>query len=168
MSAPLSSIFAAVNTQITANLAAESIAPTFGTGGVDRQFASVSPRIVWVPTDEDIGPARGQGGDAFAGNPPIASRTVTVECDVWGDDRDTVDEFMIDAVFSAVHDICSQGSYGVLRARWLLPEESSKAGEVYRIWFQFFVPVKRVTPQTTTAVINAFPETPQIDPIVGP
>lgn len=176
MPAPLTSIFTAVNAQITANLASASIAPTYGDSGVDRAFVSKAPRIVWVPTDEDIGPPVGQGGDVtvdsagnmnISGNPPILTRTVTVECDVWGIDRDTVDGTMIGAVYSAV-DQAMYGSYGVLRARWLLPEESLKEGETYRIWFQFHVPVERVTPQTTTATIITIPMTQQVNPLVGP
>lgn len=175
MAAPLSSLFDAINAVITANLADQAIAPTFGTSSIDRQFTQSPPRIIWVPTDEDIQPMRGQGGDitmvgkqmTIAANPPLYTRLTTVECDVWGPDRDTVDEFMINAVFSAVHDTCTHGSYGVVRARWLLPEEIAKKGECYRIWFQFFVPVLRVTPAETTAIINTMPETPKIDPIVG-
>lgn len=176
MAAPLSSLFDAINATITANLADPQIAPTFGTSAIDRQFTQSPPRIVWVPTDEDIQPMRGQGGDetvdnvgnmTIAANPPLYTRVTTVECDLWGPDRDTVDEFMINAVFSAVHDTCTHGSYGVVRARWLLPEEIAKKGECYRIWFQFFVPVLRVTPQTTTATITTMPETPAITPIVS-
>lgn len=171
MAPPLSSIFDAVNAQISTNLAAAGISPSFGTAAIDRNFEDTPPRIVWVPTDEDINPARGQGGDITVdaqqnmninGTQPLYSRIVTVECDVWGDDRDVVDEFMINAVFSAVHDTCTHGSYGVQGARWLLPEEVLKKGECYRIKFQFFVPVARVTPQTTTATFASAPMTPVI------
>lgn len=178
MAAPLSSIFAAVDAQITANLAGAGISPSYGTSGVDRQFESAPPRIVWVPTDEEIQPTKGQGGDVTvdsAGNqilpsgsmPPILLRLCTVECDLWAADRDTVDGTMINAVFSAVHDVCSLGSYGVLRARWMLPEEISKEGECYRIWFQFLIPITRVEPAETTATIISIPQTPAIDPILS-
>lgn len=179
MSAPLSSLFAAIDTQITANLASAGIVPTYGEkGSIDRQFEKLPPRIVWVPTDEDLQPARGQGGDTIkdaqgnmnlpsGANQPLYTRAVTVECDVWGVDRDTVDGTMINAVYSAVHDVCTHGTYGVASARWLNADEIMRKGECYRITFQFLVPVVRVTPSTTIATITAMPETPEIDPIVG-
>lgn len=177
MSGPLNSIFAVVNPVITTNLAASSIVPTYGSSGPDRYAEQAPPRIVWVPVTEDYQPARGQGGDIVLDSvsnmtlpggalPPLYTRVSSVECDVWGATRDDV-ETMINAVVSAVHDCLSNGSYGIQAARWLLPEETSKDGEVYRLTFQFMVPVVRVTPQITTATINTMPETPQIKPIVG-
>lgn len=170
MSGPLNSIFAAVEPGVTANLVAASLAPTYGHSGRERFEEQAPPRIVWVPTTEDFQPARGQGGDESvdsAGNqnlpggalPPLYTRVCNVECDIWGATRDDA-ETMINAVVSSVHDALSNGSYGIVGANWLLPEETQKDGEVYRLTFQFMVPVTRVAPQTTTATVSTIPETP--------
>lgn len=172
MSGPLNSIFAAVEPGITANLSALGVSVsllTFGHSGFERLAEATPPRICWVPTTEDFQPARGMGGDEVIDStgqtlpsgslPPLYTRQCSVECDIWGVDRDTV-EPMIDAVVSAVHDALSGGSYGIASAGWLLPEESGKDGEIYRITFHFLVPVKRVAPGTTTATVTSIPETP--------
>lgn len=177
MSGPLNSIFAAVEPGITANLVAANLAPTFGHTGRERFEEQSPPRIVWVPTTEDIQPARGQGGDISVdskGNQnlpggalsPLATRVCNVECDIWGATRDDA-ETMISAVVSSVHDAMSNGSYGIVGAQWLLPEESQKDGEVYRLTFQFFAPITRVAPQTTTATVNTIPETPSATLHIG-
>jgi hypothetical protein len=166
---PLNSIFAAVNTVITANLVAASIVPTFGSGGIERNQEAAAPRVVWVPVKEDIQPARGQGGDIVVdgqGNmnlpggalPPLYTRVVDVECDIWAADRDTA-ETMINAVVSAVHDLLSAGSYGLVGGEWVLPE-AMKNGELYRLTVQLMVPITRVKPGTTTATVTSIPETP--------
>lgn len=164
MPGPLNSIFAAAEPLILANLAGASIVPSFGHTGVDRFAEASHPRVVWVPTIEDFGPPAGLGGDASGDLPggalqPLYTRTVNVETDIWGADRDTV-ETMISAVVSAVHDALSNGSYGIAAATWLLPEETDKNGEVYRLTFQFLVPVTRVAPGTTTATTSTIPVTP--------
>lgn len=170
MAGPLNSIFAACESIITPNLAASSIVATYGHTGAERFTESAPPRIVWVPTKEDIGPARGLGGDTSrdsAGNmalpggalQPLFSRIIDVETDLWGPDRDTV-ETMINAVVSGVHDTMTQGSYGIVGAQWLLPEETGKDGEIYRLTFQFFVPIVRVAPGTTVATMTSIPVTP--------
>lgn len=171
MAGPLNSIFAAVEPLITANLAASSLVVTYGHAGNERFVEGAASRIVWVPTTEDIAPPRGMGGDESvdgignqnlpAGLPPLYTRVVNVECDLWGPDRDTV-ETMINAVVSGVHDALSAGSYGIMGARWLLPEETQKDGEVYRLTFQFMVPIARVAPSTTTTTINTETITPGV------
>lgn len=176
MAGPLNSIFAAVEPVVLANLA-PTITPTFGHSGAERYIEQAPPRVVWVPTQEDFSPPRGQGGDIVVDSaknmnlpggaqPPLYTRQINVECDLWGATRDDV-ETMINAVVSAVHDCLSMGSYGIPTARWLLPEEAQKDGEVYRLTFQFLVPVIRVRPGETTAVITSIPETPNFQPIVG-
>lgn len=169
MPGPLNSIYAAVEPLIAANMVA--IAPqlasslTFGHGGSDRNAEAAPPRIVWVPVDEDYGPPRGIGGDEQvdgAGNmnlpngalKPLYSRLVDVECDIWGAQLDDVDNTMINATVSAVHDAL-QGSYGIKSARWLLPEELMKDGECYRVTFQFAVPVTKIAPLETTTTITS-------------
>lgn len=170
MSGPLNSIFAVVNPVITTNLGGTGLAPTFGQGPAGRFGESGAPHIAWVPTTEDIQPARGQGGDISVdsvGNQnlpggslaPLYTRVSNVECDIWGGSLDDA-ETMISAVVSAVHDCLSNGSYGIVSAQWLLPEETQKDGETYRIVFQFMVPITRVAPGTTTATVTTIPETP--------
>lgn len=176
MSGPLNSIFAACESLITPNLAVFSIVPTYGHSGAERNEGRF-PRVVWVPTAEDIGPARGQGGDIVVdgqggmnlpggAQDPIFTRISTVEVDIWAPDRDTC-ETMINCVVSAVRDTLSDGSFGITRAQWLMPGDSNRDGETYRISFQFQIPIIRVRLLETTAVVNTLPITPQFVPIVG-
>lgn len=171
MSGPLNSIFAAVEPTITANLAPSSIVPTFVHSGAERWGEGAPPRIAWVPTSEQWGPPQGQGGDSSTdsvGNmnlpggalQPLATRRAEVECDLWGADRDTV-ETMINAVASAMRDDL-YGAYQVTGARWLMQEETSKDGEVYRMTFVFLIPVLRVQPGETTQTVTSIPITPQV------
>jgi hypothetical protein len=97
---------------------------------------------------------------------PLYTRLSNVECDLWGATRDDV-ETMINAAVSAVHDALSHGSYGIVSARWLLPEESGKDGEIYRLTFQFMAPIARVAPGTTLAQINTETITPSSSFHVG-
>jgi hypothetical protein len=131
---------------------------------------------MWVPTVEDIQPARGQGGDIAmdssrnmnlpgGAQPPLATRLASVECDIWGTDRDAT-ETMINAVVSATYEAMTYGSFGLLSARWLLPEETLKDGEIYRLTFQFMIPIIRVVPGITTANIASIPITDVFAPIV--
>jgi hypothetical protein len=152
----LSTIFAAINAAATPLL---PTGVTFGEAGSDIFAESNFPRVVWVPIDEQWGPAAPQGGDGVTNPRPLFTRQCNVQCTVWGADQDTV-EAMINALTSTIHEAITRGSYLITRGNWLDVQAINKAGAAYVMTVVLLVPVTH-TPDPT-ATITSIPNATQV------
>lgn len=164
----LSAVIAAISDAVTQNLASLPIVPTFG----PRFDESAPPHISFTPTREDFAPAQGQGGDYVRGtsggieyrpgsSKALLTRQVNVEVMIWGVDRDAT-ETMINAFFSALHDVVGATNYGALGASWEAPYELDRLGAAYVLTLQLLIPVSRIVGDSVIAPLTDVPVTPTV------
>lgn len=91
MSGPINSIFGAVTARLATwtNDGDPTATPYADAsdwcllGATNLPAAAVPPRIVWVPTQENFGPAIGQGGDGVTVPRPLATRQSNFTIHLW-------------------------------------------------------------------------------------
>jgi len=109
---------------------------------------SAPPRVVWIPTRDQIGPKE----VASRANPSIYTRLAGVQAHCWGASLEAT-ETIVHAVIAALY-ATAHGSLRVAGVEWPAPETVTR-GELAILSFALAIPVLKLTTPTQTTNITS-------------
>lgn len=140
-----------------------------------HQRDTAPPKVIWAPTSESYGPwdvssyFPGKITRAQMAQRAIATRSCTIEVDVWAVPDNAAVEQLLNCVLWATWNT-ARGSMEFVSGRWLEEgeDEDLKLGAAYRATLLFRVPV--VDPSAADAssvVLTGLPQTNQVNQTTG-
>lgn len=142
MTATLSQILADAQARVTIS------GLTWAIGARELAKISAPPRVVWVPSRDQIGPKE----VASRENPSIYTRFAGVNAHCWGASLEAT-ETLLHAVIAALY-ATAHGSLRVAGVEWAAPEVVTR-GELAILSFALAIPVLKLTTPTQAVEITS-------------